>query len=449
MKKRIKRGKGIWIILLLVIVLVVFFCWIINKQFLFDYLQNKKIASMKAAYTEINNAFNKGLSDTDEFQITIENLCERNNANILVVDSTSDVIVAASRDSEMMGNVLFGYLFKFSNGKIEETIEVNKKYEIYIVKDPHNDEVYYDMWGLCDNGNIFLIRSPLSSVREAVEMAGHFLNYIVVIILSVITVGIVILSRYIFVRELKLENERLSYDIEQKEKIDEMRKEFLSNVSHELKTPIALIQGYAEGLQDSVNTDEESKNFYCEVIMDEASKMNDMVCKLLNLNHLEFGDFDLNYATFNIVELIKNYLSSVAILIEQHKVNVNIGDYEPIYVYSDEYCVREIFGNYFSNALNHVSGDNSIEITLEEKEDKVYVYVFNTGSQIPEECIEHIWEKFYKVDKARTRAYGGSGVGLSIVKAMVESMNQEYGVDNFAEGVRFYFTLQKAYNVDM
>ena len=106
--------------------------------------------------------------------------------------------------------------------------------------------------------------------------------------------------------------------------------------------------------------------------------------------------------------------------------------------------VEEVFGNYFSNAMNHVADDRVIDVKLSVGEKAVRVSVFNTGRPIPEECLDHIWEKFYKVDKARTREYGGSGVGLSIVKAIMESMNQKYGAVNYDNGVEFWFELEAA-----
>ena len=241
---------------------------------------------------------------------------------------------------------------------------------------------------------------------------------------------------------MKSANNELQRDIEKKNKIDEMRKEFLSNVSHELKTPIALIQGYAEGLKEGINDDEESRNFYCEVIMDEASKMNDMVKKLLSLNQLEFGNNTVTMERFDIVALIKNYLQSVEILCRQKKIKLQMEDHASIHVWADEFMVEEVFNNYFSNAMNHVAENGVIDVKLTLKGNAVRVSVFNTGTPIPEESIPHIWEKFYKVDKARTRAYGGSGVGLSIVKAMMESMNQKYGAVNYENGVEFWFELE-------
>lgn len=248
------------------------------------------------------------------------------------------------------------------------------------------------------------------------------------------------------ISELKTANNELMRDIEKKEQIDEMRKEFLSNVSHELKTPIALIQGYAEGLREGINDDAESRNFYCDVIMDEAGKMNTMVRKLLDLNQLEFGNDVVTMERFDITALIKNFLASAEILISQNGINVRVDEARPIYVWADEFKTEEIVRNFFSNAMNHVNGDKIIEIKYrlieEEYANRVRISVFNTGEPIPEESLPHIWEKFYKVDKARTREYGGSGVGLSIVKAIMESMNQHYGVINYTNGVEFWFELE-------
>ena len=243
------------------------------------------------------------------------------------------------------------------------------------------------------------------------------------------------------ITELKQANNELMTDIQKKTEIDEMRKEFLSNVSHELKTPISLIQGYAEGLKENINEDEESRDFYCEVIIDEANKMNQMVKKLLSLNELEFGNNQINFDRFDIVSMIRTVLSSTEILFKQKEVTLRFDQEEPIYVWADEYLIEQVVTNYISNALNHVSDSKIIEIKLIPRENSVRIAVFNTGENIPEEDLDKIWIKFYKVDKARTREYGGSGIGLSIVKAILKSHNQECGVINRPVGVEFWFEL--------
>ena len=245
------------------------------------------------------------------------------------------------------------------------------------------------------------------------------------------------------ISELKSANNELQRDIEDKIKIDKMRKEFLDNVSHELKTPIALIQGYAEGLKENISDDPESREFYCDVIMDEASKMNKLVKNLLTLNQLESGKDAVVMERFDIVSLIRGVLQTMNIMIGQKNAKVIFEAEKPVYVWADEFKIEEVVTNYVSNALNHLEGEKEIEIKLQDEDNRVKISVFNTGTPIPEADVPNLWNKFYKVDKARTREYGGSGIGLSIVKAIMESMNQEYGVQNFDNGVEFWFTLDR------
>ena len=244
------------------------------------------------------------------------------------------------------------------------------------------------------------------------------------------------------ISELKTANNELQLDLERRTEQEEMRREFLANVSHELKTPIALIQGYAEGLQDNINEDAEGREFYCEVIVDEANKMNKMVKRLLSLNQLEFGNDQVHLEHFDLRGVVDSVLHSTDILFKQKNVELSYQPSdEPVMVWADEYMIEEVVTNYISNALNHVEFDNKIEIKMSWEEGKVRTSVFNTGKPIPESDIDKIWTKFYKVDKARTREYGGNGIGLSIVKAIMDAHNQDYGVVNYDNGVEFWFEL--------
>lgn len=246
------------------------------------------------------------------------------------------------------------------------------------------------------------------------------------------------------ISELKTANNELQLDLQRRSEQEQMRQEFLANVSHELKTPIALIQGYAEGLQENISDDEESRDFYCEVIVDEADKMNKMVKKLLSLNQLEFGNGQVHLEHFDLSDVIKSVLNATDILFKQADIKLSYHESPtPLMVWADEYMVEEVVMNYISNALNHVKYDKIIEIKTTQTDSHVRTSVFNTGDAIPEEDIKKIWNKFYKVDKARTREYGGNGIGLSIVKAVMVAHNQRYGVRNYENGVEFWFELDR------
>ncbi|WMJ87719.1 sensor histidine kinase [Anaerocolumna sp. MB42-C2] len=386
-----------------------------------------------------------------------------------------------------------GYIFgEMSQGIKSKKILSREKYNIFMTYDPRIDSNYVDLVGDLEDGNVF-IRTNLESIQESVQVANKFLAYVgmvAVIIASIIMFyfsrrfskpilqlagiskrmsdldfdakyfvttqdeigelgsSINILSEKLekTISELKGANNELLSDIQNKIQIDEMRKDFLSNVTHELKTPIALIQGYAEGLKDNINDDADSRDFYCEVIIDEAKKMNEMVKKLLSLNQIEAGNNQINIERFDIVAIIHSVLDSAEILIQQKEVLLHFEHKEPIYVWADEYMVEEVVTNYVSNALNHVDGAKIIEIKLIQQENSVRIAVFNTGANIPEEDLDKIWIKFYKVDKARTREYGGSGIGLSIVKAIMSSLNQDCGVINHETGVEFWFELDTKIN---
>ena len=487
MKYSIKRQfAGIFGLLMVGTIL---FCWFINNTFLErDYMKDKQKALLET-YQVLNRASNEDKIGTDEFDIEFQKICGRYNVSFILLDAESKTLKTSTTDYSTLSRRLLNNLFEQNYEDNDRLLQKGEKYEIQIATDDRINTDFLEMWGVLDNGNLFLLRCPLESIRESVNLANRFLAYvgfgaaivsavIVLIISGKITkpikelteisermihldfeakytgkskTEIALLGQNInelsctleqTISELKSANNELQRDIEKKNKIDEMRKEFLSNVSHELKTPIALIQGYAEGLKEGISDDEESRDFYCEVIMDEASKMNNMVKKLLTLNQLEFGNDNVTMERFDIVSLIKNYLQSAEILCRQKDVKVIMKEYQPIYVWADEFMVEEVFGNYFSNAMNHVADDKVIDVKLLVKEKTVRISVFNTGEPIPEESISHIWEKFYKVDKARTREYGGSGVGLSIVKAIMDALKREYGVENYNNGVEFWFELE-------
>ena len=376
-------------------------------------------------------------------------------------------------------------------GQGRKLIRKKKAYNIYKVYDQHMGSHYMELFGQTQSGAFVYLRTNYQSMNENIDIFNHFIAYagVSVMILGAILmifvgnsfakpilqiteiakkmseldfnvkypvktqdeIGVLgnsinMLSEKLegTISELKTANNELQQDIEKKTQIDEMRKEFLSNVSHELKTPIALIQGYAEGLQDNINDDEESRNFYCEVIIDEANKMNKMVKKLLTLNQIEFGNNQVTFERFDIVGLIQNVMNSARLLADQKEAALYmVEEYDPIYVWADEYMIEEVVTNYISNAINHVEFEKKIEVSIKQTHDLVHVSVFNTGKCIPEDELDKVWIKFYKVDKARTRAYGGSGIGLSIVKAIMDSMHRECGVRNREDGVEFWFELDR------
>ncbi len=468
------------------VVLVIAMMSIINSSFMERFfIQNKK-TEMTELYETLDKTAENGDIESDEIQEELQRQCERKNCSVLVINSGSDITF--NTEQEKKGRLftrLIGYIVGKDTGQV---LEEHDSYHIYKVKDQGRGEEYMDMVGQLADESIFIIRSPYGSIRDTVSSTNKFLIYgggftilcglvflwffskkITKPILELVElsermanldfeakytsggeneIGILggnfnLMSQRLeeTITELKRANNQLQQDIEQKEKMENMRNEFLGNVSHELKTPLALIQGYAEGLKDGITDDPESMEFYCDVIIDEANKMNQMVKNLLTLNQLEFGEDDLEITRFNLVGLIRGVLASCEILIQQAGAEVDCVTEEEVYVWADEFKTEQVFRNYLTNAIHHVDNEKRIEIRIIPQGDTVRVTVFNSGKPIPEEDVARLWDKFYKVDKAHTREYGGNGIGLSIVKAIMESFHQQYGVKNYDNGVEFWFEL--------
>lgn len=462
-------------------------CWVLNTTLLPRYYMHNKKEVLIENYQTISNASAQNELESDEFAVTFDNLCSNGNIMALILQQDGKVLRSSVNDLDALRTEFWDVLL---HGDKMEVLYSNKQYQLLKKTDTRLDSEYLVLVGVLENGDMVLMRTAVESIRESAAISNRFLLFAgaAAIVASILVAFFT--TRHITkplqqltdiskrmvdldfnakyesdqsnsyeveelgnhinrlsenlertISELKTANVELQDDIEKKIQIDEMRKEFLSNVSHELKTPLALIQGYAEGLQECINDDAESREFYCEVIIDEADKMNRMVKKLLTLNQLEFGNDQVIMERFDMTELIRGVANSTRILMEQNGIRLELENSEEAWVWGDEFKVEEVITNYMSNAINHADGEKLIRVFYTRSEDKLRVSVFNTGQPIPEEDIEKIWVKFYKVDKARTREYGGSGIGLSIVKAIMDSFHQRCGVINHEDGVEFWMEL--------
>lgn len=245
------------------------------------------------------------------------------------------------------------------------------------------------------------------------------------------------------ISELQEANSKLQEDIARERKIDKMRKEFISSVSHELKTPIALIQGYAEGLKVEVNDAQEDKDFYCDVIIDEIGKMNKLVRDLLDLSQIESGYFPLEKRNINFRSYLDELVVKYEPLFKGKGILPQLVSPDSITVNADPVRCEQVLINYLNNAINYCDERKLIMIKASTRDDKVRVSVFNSGPPIPEEALDKVFTSFYKVDRARTRSYGGTGIGLSVVKAIQELDGNRFGVQNLADGVEFWFELDR------
>lgn len=441
----------LFLTLCVVIVLIIAFLIIINNVILETFFLYNKKETLKSVYEQIN-AYYRGSYSQAQIDQAINKFIIDNNFEVLIKNGEN---VIYSSDKYLISN--FAQMAKSASmytHKDKGIIELHDRMIIRTINDNTNNSNYLFLAAELDNTYALYIRIPIAFIHESVEISNRFLYTmaIFVIAISAIIVSFVSkrftkpivelndiakkmsnldfgskyqeteaddeindLGRSINVMSDKLEktinrlrssNLELERDIEEKSKIDEMRKSFISDVSHELKTPIALIQGYSEGLLENVNKDEESRKFYAEVISDEASKMDKLVKQLLELMNLEYGKRDFDNKPFCIVELEREVLKRSTVMIEEQGIKVEFDDTQKIEVYADDFYIEQVITNYITNAIKHVqevNGRKVIKIANIVKNDIVRVTVFNTGKNIKDEEAGRIWNRFYKGDVSRNR----------------------------------------------
>jgi signal transduction histidine kinase len=463
----------------------VFFSWVLNTLYLGKYYISSKKSTLVDNYKMINEIY-KG--DPLEIAMDLERIGRTTGIDITIIgsdntrkfSSSSRIINRPGREIEHnpMVNMIMSKAQTLSAGE----------YIIETVNDRRINTEFLNLLAKFGNGDYILLNTPLQAIQQNVEITNKF--FIFTGLLTII-IGMILVYFYsrrftrpilelsdIAQRMAKLDfskkytdhnqdeigelgesinslsvqldksiselheaNAKLLEDIERERKIDTMRKEFVSNVSHELKTPISLIQGYAEGLKVNVVDDEENKNYYCEVIIDESKKMDKLVKDLLQLSLYESGYFKIEKTTFDLSKLLDSIIDKYHIIFSDKNISLEVTKEEQILANGDIDRIEQVLVNYLNNALDHLDENKVLKITVAKENGKAKIGIYNSGKAIPEEELSDIWKSFYKVDKARTRAYGGTGLGLSIVHAIMELHQNNCGVYNTQQGVEFWFEL--------
>lgn len=497
MKKMFQSVRiKLFLTLCIVILMMIAFLVIINSSVLESfYYYSKKNASLEAFYY-INQTIDN--SEVEDFSLELEKLSLTNNFDIIIKKGEEQLYATNKDFSENFGQIPeVKYNVEYNVFSKEDIMYSDQNVSIRKIQDKKNGLNFILLSGTLDNGDEIFIRMPITLIKESVEISNKFLYLIAVMAMVLGAIAITWITEKFTkpieelndiankmakldftkkyrihdnndeidelgksintmsikledtIQQLKRNNLELERDIEEKSKIDEMRKQFISDVSHELKTPIALIQGYSEGLIENVNSDEESRKFYADVILDEVGKMDQLVKKLLELMKLEYGEREFHDTQFDMVELIQEIIRNSKVVLEEQNIKVEFREKEPIYVLADDFYMEQVVRNYFTNAIKNVKtvkGQKKIKfsITKKKENDTIKIAVFNSGEPISEENLNRIWTRFYKVDQSRNRQEGGTGIGLALVKAIMNQYGNAFGVMNKKDGVEFYFEVKIA-----
>lgn len=461
---------------LLCLLLFLLINWLLNTFVLVSFYRSEKQKVLKNAFTTINTMYSQNPEKIDDELLRLSN---DNNLRIAVWNDRGMIF-----DSRLYNdNSADSRLYMFPS-----ITEKSGTYEVNISKDPRGSSTI-TLTGRFSNSYYVVMTTPIAAIQESVGITNRFLLFSGAFALLVSLVVVLLVTRS-FIRPIKelsrvagsvarldfsdrytgggsdelaelggsintmasaLEetisgikaaNLQLVRDNEQIRKQNEARRAFIANVSHELKTPISLIQTYAEGLTEDIANGAENRDFYCEVIEDEANKMSTLIKKMTMLMQLQAGNEELVIERFDVTELIRNLLLKNQPRFDQKHLHVEQPPKTPVYVLADDFLIENVLSNYISNALNHVDENGTVAVAYQFHDSRVRISVFNSGSRIPVSDLSRIWESFYKVDKARTRAYGGTGIGLSVVAAIMNAHHMPYGVINRDNGVEFYIELE-------
>lgn len=230
--------------------------------------------------------------------------------------------------------------------------------------------------------------------------------------------------------ELEKTIQNLHLEIDHVKQLEDLRKEFVSNFTHEIKTPLGIINGFSELIE--IETDEEKRNEYIDIIQQETKKINELVLAMLDLSKLESKSISLNLSKVDIVQLCEDILETMLVHIENKKIIIE-KDFHPHMLMADYQKMEMIITNLISNAIRYTHENGHIYITVND----IGFYIENEGTPIPKEDLDKVWLAFHKGDRARNDQ--GTGLGLAIVKASLDLHNMKYGVANTQKGVLFYF----------
>ena len=477
-----------------VIVLIVFTLILVNNVVLEKYYLYNKTRIMRDIYQKIDYSYNDNTS-YKQIEKDIKTLAIYNNLDILVKTDNDVFILATDKYNKDYTYEIENFNELTEKGEVIQNLYKEDAININVIKDDETKINFIVVKAKLNNGYELYMKTPTADIKESARISNNVLIYVgsVTIIVSGVLASVISrkfaspilelndiakkmsnldfsqkyqiddenedeindLGKSINIMSEKLEstikklttnNTELEKDIERKSKIEEIRKQFISDVSHELKTPIALIQGYAEGLVENVNADDESREFYANVILDEANKMDKLVRQLLELMKIEAGKLELHDSNFDISVLINEVLKKCNVMLQENNMTVNFDNNNVVMVNADPFYVEQILLNYITNAIKYskeINGERKIDvnININAQTKKVRINIFNTGDGIPEEQLQRIWGRFYKIDSSRNREKGGSGIGLAYVRAIMNNYKNEYGAVNKTNGVEFYFEL--------
>ena len=451
----------------------------INNNFLEDFYSNKRIAQIK----EVRELISKDIPTKEDletysqkYNITINMI---NKDNLRSLEQGKIYMKLNPRDNNRLNK----------NFRTVDRYILDKNNEGNRVID-HRGMEHLEYYKLLPTGQLITLRISMDSIRSTVGIVNEFYIYegIAILIGSLffiyifslqITRPIIALNSIIKkmvkmdfsyrakikskdeleelggninflsseleknMGQLRLSNMKLKDEVEKRKKIDELRKEFIASVTHEIKTPVTVINTHAEMLFYDLIEDKDEGKKYLKTIMSEGNNISLLLNELIKLIKLEANIVDIKMEKLDLSNLIIEESSKYKIDLVDKNVRLILDLEKDIIALGDRFKIGQVVNNILSNGVSYVEDNGELRINLKTKNNIVRVEIINTGSSIPEDQLENIWKAFYRVERSRNRKYGGTGLGLTIVSGILERHRSKFGVENVDGGVKFWFTLRK------
>lgn len=475
--------------------IMLIFLWIFQTVFLETCYTFIKQYQVKKCASEIIGSIESGKNTSE----TIKTISRQNEMSVFVYDSTDELLVkrystefnnpSGLREINMRSVYSYYKLAKENNGKYTSTsandeeemrIDIKSRYKRNTATDDEQafseasnrrnrveNMVFAEIMSLGDDTECFVLITamitPVSSVISTLHMQLAIVSMVFIVFslvlsfivsrrisrpLGEITDNVKLLARqnydvefnssgYLEAKEL---SDTLNVTRQELKKADNLRQELIANISHDLRTPLTMITGYAEVMRDlpGENTPEN-----VQVIIDEANRLTSLVNDMLDLSKLRSGSIEIESEEFSLTDAIGDIFQRYAKLREQEGYDIEFVPDKNAYVYADQIKIGQVVYNFINNAINHCGDDKKVIVTQKATDKRVRVEVTDHGAGIDPEKLSYIWDRYYKVDKTHKRGVIGTGLGLSIVKNILDLHGARYGVKSkLGSGSTFWFELE-------
>lgn len=442
---------NIWFYLIIFTFIILLFLWLFQVVFINSYYEYSKTRQIKETANEIIKNYDN-ISTT-----TLENLSYKNDVCIEIVKNQM-TIYSSNMYQGCLASDKYKQDFYVSKANKQTYKMINPRFDnkslIYAVKIDETNYVFVNASLEPLSTTVVILSKQLSIVTFIVIILSFIIGYFISKKISKpiekITEKTKLLSRGRYditfdtnsnIEEIDSLASTLNYTKNELEHTDELRRDLMANVSHDLKTPLTMIKGYAEMVRDITYKDKEKREDNLNTIVEEVDRLNILVEDILNLSKLQANTQTLQIEEFDIVDLIHSIVKRYELLKETEGYIFICEMDEHITVQADKARIEQVIYNLLNNAINYTGKDNKIYIRV-KKEKGIRVEIEDTGKGIGKEDIPYIWDKYYHNQKKHKRNKIGTGLGLSIVKSILENHHFEYGVTSeLGKGTCFYFII--------